>query len=229
MFLLAPAPGLWPSRLQLWGVAVGVPALVLGLLGVPALTVAGAFAAVIAAAAHGVWIVQSTRQRRRPALDWGLRLVLTAPAFLVPACGVGIALALDWLSGPRAALAYAALLLGGWVSLTIVGMSLKIVPFLVWYRVYAPHVGRHPVPTLTQLSWPAAEGIAYVLLVGGMSLLAVALALRDAAAIRTAGIALTLGAGAFGAALARVLRHLASGSDRLAQNAAEMHVPAERA
>ena len=229
MFLLAPAPGLWPSRLQFWALTVGVPALVLGLLGVPGLTAAGAFAAAIAAGAHGVWIVQSTRQRRRRALDWGLRLVLTAPAFLVPACGVGLAMALQWTSGPRLALAYAALLLGGWVSLTIVGMSLKIVPFLVWYRVYAPHAGRRPVPALTQLSWPAAEGTAYVLLVGGMALLAIALALGDAAPIRVAGIALTLGAAAFGAALARVLRHLAPGSDPLTQDPARIHVPVEGA
>ena len=39
-------------------------------------------------------------------------------------------------------------------------MMLKIVPFLVWYRVYAPRAGRQPVPTLAQLSWPAAERLA---------------------------------------------------------------------
>ena len=30
------------------------------------------------------------------------------------------------------AVAYAVIVLGGWVSLTIAGMMLKIVPFLVW-------------------------------------------------------------------------------------------------
>ena len=62
------------------------------------------------------------------------------------------------LSGPRAALAYAVLALGGWISLTIAGMMLKIVPFLVWYRVYGAQAGRAPVPTLAQLSSPRAEG-----------------------------------------------------------------------
>jgi hypothetical protein len=192
-----------------------VPALVLGVLGVPRLAAAGALAVAIAAGAHGVWIIELARRRRRPTLDWGLRLVLTAPLFLVPACGIGLALAFGWLSGPRAALGYAALLLGGWVSLTIVGMSLKIVPFLVWYRVYAPQAGRRPVPALTALSWPAAERIVYVLLVGGMASLAAALALGEVPAIRAAGITVALGAVAFGAALVRVLRHLAPGSMRL--------------
>ena len=157
------------------------------------------------------WIVEVARRRRRPTLDWGLRFVLTATAFLAPTSALGLALALDWLSGPRAALTYAALLLGGWISLTIAGMMLKIVPFLVWYRVYAPLAGRHPVPTLAQLSWPVAEGTAYALLVAGVALLAAALAVGDAAAIRAAGTVLALGAVAFAAALGRVLRHLASG------------------
>jgi hypothetical protein len=228
MFFLASAPGSWCSRLQLWGLAIGVPALVLGLLGVPDLVVPGAFAVAIAMGAHGAWIMGLMRGRRRPTLDWGLRFVLTASAFLVPASALGLAMALDWLSGPRAALAYAVLGLGGWVSLTIVGMSLKIVPFLVWYRVYASHAGRRPVPMLTHLSWPAAEAAAYALLVGGIALLALAVALGDAAAIRAAGCVLALGAVAFGAALARVLGHLARGADSLAPGSGSIHMRAER-
>jgi hypothetical protein len=211
MFLLAPEPGAWAARLQLWGLAAGTPAVVLGLLGAPGLTVAGALACAVAAAAHAAWIVRVLRRRRRPAIDWGLRFVLTATAFLVPAAGLGLLLALGWRSGPRAALAFAALLLGGWVSLTITGMMLKIVPFLVWYRVYAPRAGRHPVPTLAQLSSPAAEGLAYALVVAGVALLAAALAAAHPAFIRAAGVVLALGAVAFAAALIHVLRHLVSG------------------
>jgi hypothetical protein len=88
-------------------------------------------------------------------------------------------------------------------------MMLKIVPFLVWYRVYAPRVGREPVPTLAQLSWPAAEGAAVWLLGGGILALAAALLLGDAAWIRVAGGTVALGALAFLAALARVLHHMA--------------------
>jgi hypothetical protein len=146
--------------------------------------------------------------RKRPGLDWGLRFVLTATAFLAPAAVLGVASAADRLAGPRVALAYAVVVLGGWVSLTIVGMMLKIVPFLVWYRVYGPRAGREPVPTLAQLSWPRAEGLAYLLLTAGVVLLAATVLAGEAAWIRAAGAVLALGSLAFAAALARVLGHL---------------------
>ena len=106
------------------------------------------------------------------------------------------------------AIAYAVVTLGGWVSLTIVGMMLKIVPFLVWYRAYSPRAGREPVPTLAQLSSPRAEALAYGLLTGGIVLLAAAGLVGDSIWIRAAGVVLALGALAFAAALSRVLTHL---------------------
>ncbi len=75
-----------------------------------------------------------------------------------------------------------------------VGMMLKIVPFLVWQRVYAPRAGRAAVPTLGQLGWPHAEAAAYVLLTAGTLVLAAATAAGSAPAIRGAGVLLTLGA-----------------------------------
>ena len=54
----------------------------MGLLGLPGFAAAGACAVAIAAGAHGAWIIEVARRRRRPALDWGLRLVLTAAVFL---------------------------------------------------------------------------------------------------------------------------------------------------
>jgi hypothetical protein len=98
--------------------------------------------------------------------------------------------------------------LGGWISLTVVGMMLKIVPFLVWYRVYSPRAGREPVPTLSQLSSPRLEGLTYTLLTGGVVLLAVTVSVGDAAWIRVAGTVLSLGALSFVAVFAQILRHL---------------------
>jgi len=119
-----------------------------------------------------------------------------------------LALAADSVSGPRAALAYAIVALGGWISLTIVGMMLKIVPFLVWYRVYSPRAGRERVPTLMQLSSPTLEGWSYALLVGGVLLLGASVLKGDAGLIRMAGAILALGALAFAGALALILSHL---------------------
>jgi hypothetical protein len=211
MFLLAPEPSGWPGRIQFWGLALGVPGVVAGLLGVPGLVAPGAIAIAAAIAGHLAWILRMARSRRRPALDWGLRFVLTGSAFMIPAAAAGLGLALDLLSGPRASLAYAVLALGGWVSLNIVGMMLKIIPFLVWYRVYAPRAGRGPVPTLVQLGWPASEALAYALLTGGTAALAAALATGNPRLIVAAGSVLAAGALCFAASIARVLRHLASG------------------
>ena len=211
MFFLAPAPRRVHTLLQGWGLVAGVPAVVMGLLGVPGLLTAGTLAVTAAAGAHVAWVWEMARARKRPGLDWGLRFVLTATAFLVPAVGLGLALAADLLAGPRAALAYAVVIMGGFVSLTIVGMMLKIVPFLVWYRAYGPRAGREPVPTLAQLGWPRAEALAYALLTGGGVLLAITVLAGDAGWIRVAGGLLALGALAFAATLARVLRHLFGG------------------
>jgi hypothetical protein len=148
------------------------------------------------------------RAAKRPRLDWGLRFVIAGALVLVAAAALGIALALDVLAGPHLALAYGILALGGWASLTIVGMMLKIVPFLVWFRVYGPRVGRGAVPTLPELSWPLAEGVAFALLTGGILALAGSVALGEPDLLPAATMAVALGALAFAASLARVLRHL---------------------
>jgi hypothetical protein len=215
MFLLAREPDGWPGRVQLWGLALGVPAIVLGLLGSPALLPVGALAVAAAVAAHLAWVVAMVRGRRRPGLDWGLRFVLAGALALAPATGVALALAFDALAGPRVAFAYATLALGGWASLTIAGMMLKIVPFLVWSRVYAPRAGREPVPALPDLGWPVAEGLAWTLLTAGIAALTAALWLGEAAWIRVSGLVVSAGALALAATLGRVLGHLRSRATRV--------------
>jgi hypothetical protein len=214
MFLLTQEPGARSARVQLWGLLLGVPIVVAGLGAWPALVLPGALAVGAAMIGHGLAVAAMLKTRKRPALDWGLRAALTGTALLLPVVLVGLALASGLLSGPRATLAYAVLALGSAVSLTVAGMLLKIVPFLVWQRVYAPRVGRARVPTLAELSWPRAEAVAYVGLATGPLALAAAVAAGHVAWIRAAGVLLALGAVAFGAALARVLTHLAAGATR---------------
>ncbi|MBI1847770.1 MAG: hypothetical protein HYR86_12450 [Candidatus Rokubacteria bacterium] len=210
MFLLAREPQGWPAAVQLWGIVVGAPAIVVGLLVDSGIVlVAGALCATAAGAGHLVWLLDIMRTRKRRQLDWGLRFVLTAAAFLPLAMLMGLGFALDVLRGPRLGLAYAVVVMGGWVSLTIVGMTLKIVPFLVWYRVYALLAGRQPVPSLAELSFPLAERAAYGLLTGGTVALVVAALVGDAAWIRAAGLVLGAGALAFAVALGSPLALLA--------------------
>jgi hypothetical protein len=216
MFLLAREPAGWPGRVQLWGLGVGVPATVVGILTTRALLIVGALAAMAAVAAHLAWVFGMVRGSRRPHLDWGLRFVLTGALALAPATVLGVMLAFDLVSGPRVALAYAALGLGGWASLTIAGMLLKIVPFLVWSHAYAPRAGRQPVPTLPELGWPAGERAAWVLLTLGFATLPLALWVGDATAIRATGAIVAAGALTFAATLARVLHHAVPGACRTA-------------
>jgi hypothetical protein len=209
MFLLAYEPRGWPGALQVWGLGLGVPVLTVGLLALPALVIPGAVALAATVIGHITWVAAMAAGRKRPGLDWGLRFALTGAAFLLPATALGLALAAGLASGPRTAMAYAVLLLGGWISLTVAGMLLKIVPFLVWYRAYSPLVGRAATPSLAQLSWPAGEASAYALLTAGTIALAVAAGVGDALWIRAAGGLLTLGAVALAVTLGRVLLHLA--------------------
>jgi hypothetical protein len=208
MFLLAPPPGPASVRVQYAGVALGTPAVVCGLLlDVSPLVVGGALLVAGAVGAHVAWIVAATRSSRRPRLDWGLRLVLAGAGVLALAAAVGLLLAAGVAGGPRTALAYGVLALG-WASLTIVGMMLKIVTFLVWYRAYAGRAGREPVPTLAQMSSERGEAAACALLTCGVAALAGAVWLGEPALIRAAGTTVAAGTLAFAYALARVLWHL---------------------
>ena len=214
MFLLAPGPGAASTAVQLGGLALGAPLVVTGLVTHEALTVVGALACVSALGAHALWVAALVRAARRPALDWALRFVVTAPLFLALAVMAGLALALDIVAGPRAALVYIVLGVGGWISLSIVGMLLKIVPFLVWHRAYGPRVGRAPVPLLGGLGWPRVERAAYALLVPGLLGLAMAVGVGESAWIRWAGITVAAGALAFAVAVARVVAHALPGLHR---------------
>jgi hypothetical protein len=125
MFFLAPDDPGALGTMQLAGLGLGGPLVVAGLLGGGAVLVpAGALLVAAAFGAHLAWVVLTIRRRKRPALDAPLRFVLTGAAFLLPAAALGVALATGVLAGPRAAGAYAVLVLGGWISLTIVVMLL---------------------------------------------------------------------------------------------------------
>src|SRR5262249_25125851 len=70
MFLLASEPPIWAERMQLWGPACGVPAVMIGLLGAPSLLAAGALALLAGVGSHAAWVVEIARVHRRPRLDW---------------------------------------------------------------------------------------------------------------------------------------------------------------
>ncbi len=203
IFLMAGEPKGWETGAQVWGLALGVPGLTLGLLAESRLL---PIASIALAAAAGAFVAQTlgmVRRRRRAQLDWGLRFVLTGATLLAPTAGLGLGFAFGLIGSPNLATAYAVLGLGGFTSLTIAGMLLKIVPLLAWYRVYGDRVGREQVPTPDQLSSPSAERLSYWLLTGGVIGLSVAVATASAPGIRLAGLVLAAGAAIFSATLFR--------------------------
>lgn len=110
---------------------------------------------VLALAIYGWELVALLRARKRPGVDWGLRTFLAAVALLVPVSG--LALVLAWPTLPLNPLTgqlenvYGFLGLLGVVTLAILGMLHKILPFLVWFGVYSPQVGRAQLPTTAQM------------------------------------------------------------------------------
>ena len=89
MFLLAPESGGGLRSVQLWGLGVGVPLVVVGLVVDGRLATVGALATAVAVTAHIASVVQIAGARGRPALDWGLRFVFAGTACLAPASASG--------------------------------------------------------------------------------------------------------------------------------------------
>ena len=123
-----------PARRQIVSLAVLVPALVLALFWWrPAV-----FPLAVAVAANLGWyvvlVVRLLRTRRMP-LDWALRHVLAAVAYLVVATAGGLAFAAGvdptQPAGSRLAFAYGVVVLLGWVSNFILGIGGRLIPGLV--------------------------------------------------------------------------------------------------
>lgn len=171
--------------------------------------------AMMVAAAILVFVSQMRRilkARRRTVLDWGIRHFTTALVYLVALLPIGLLFSLglvpDGAFGSRLAFMYGFLALIGWVSLTVVGMLYKIIPFLVWYHAYSSKVGREPVPTLQDLCPPELQRLGYVLLNSGILGTAAGLLIGEAGLIRVFGGVLAGAALLFTFTLLLVLRHL---------------------
>ncbi|MEI2725766.1 MAG: cbb3-type cytochrome c oxidase subunit I [Verrucomicrobiota bacterium] len=103
--------------------------------------------------------------RKRRALDWGIRYFLTAVALLIPLSLAAVVLSWpDLQTNPllgQLENLYGFVGLMGVVTLAIIGMLYKIIPFLVWFGVYSKHIGRAQVPALAAMYSPRLQMIGY--------------------------------------------------------------------
>jgi hypothetical protein len=118
------------------------------------------------------------RVRKRQTLDWGIKYFLTAIGLLFPLSALAVALC--WPALPLNVFTgqlenvYGFLGLFGVVSLAIIGMLYKIVPFLIWFSRYSSQVGRAQVPSLAELYSARVQALGYWTLLAGIGWICVA-------------------------------------------------------
>lgn len=151
------------------------------------------------------------RARKRRALDWGLKSFLTAVALLGPVALLGLGLA--WPGLPVTEVTsqletlYGFLALMGVVGFAILGMLCKIVPFLVWYHSYSPHIGRSRVPSLADMGVPKLLAPGYGLFLAGLAALSVAIPIGSGSGVRVGVLILGAGVACYLGNFAGVLAH----------------------
>lgn len=178
-----------------------------------------AFGAVLLASSYGLTAVELRRvwrSRRKRIVEPALRGFLAGLGLIGGATILGVIL-VAFAAGARAALAYGVIAILGGVLLAVEGMLGKIVPFLVWMRIYGPRVGQGPVPKATELGLAPAERAWLVLHVAGALSLAVGAALGAMLALTIGAWSFALGQVALGASLGCAAWHLgwpAAAADR---------------
>ncbi|MGP8238761.1 MAG: hypothetical protein ACLQVW_25565 [Limisphaerales bacterium] len=152
------------------------------------LKLAFALAVVAALAIFGWELGAILRARKRRTLDWGIKYFLTAIALLLPLSA--IAVVLSWPGLPMNRLTgqlenlYGFLGFLGVITLAILGMLYKIIPFLVWYGRYSRQIGRAKVPSLADLYSARLQALGYWTYLAGLAATAGALLLSNQTGVR---------------------------------------------
>jgi len=170
-----------------------------------------AFFVVTGLAVYGWELRAILAARKRRTLDWGLKTFLVGIALLVPLSL--LALTLSWPQLPMNPFfgqlenLYGFLGLLGVVTLAILGMLHKILPFLVWFGVYSPHVGRAQLPTTTQMVSERLQVFGLVAYLAGLAMTSVGIVRASEFWVRGGGIVLLTSLVMFALNAAKVLSH----------------------
>jgi hypothetical protein len=96
----------------------------------------------------------------------------------------------------------------GVVSLAIIGMLYKIVPFLVWFARYSRQIGRVQVPALADLYSARLQAIGYWSYLAGLVVTAVAILYSNEPGVRCGCSMLALSIATLAANVGAMLTHL---------------------
>jgi hypothetical protein len=143
---------------------------------------------------YGLELKAILRARKRRQLDWGVMIFLTAIGLLGPLAILGLALAwptlpLNVFTGQMENL-YGFLAVIGVVSLAIIGMLYKILPFLVWYQIYSGRIGLEKVPSLSDLYSTPLQVAGYCTQLAAITLTSVGILVSSAQLVRYGSILL---------------------------------------
>jgi hypothetical protein len=173
------------------------------------------FALVIIAAliCYGLELRAILRARKRQTLDWGIKYFLTAVALLIPLALLSVALSwpglpLNTFTGQLENL-YGFLGLCGVVTLAILGMLYKIIPFLAWFGAYSRHVGRAQVPALADMYSARLQTVGYWSFLAGLVVTSVGILFSNAPSVRLGGSLLAMSVLVFATNVGKILTHLA--------------------
>jgi hypothetical protein len=212
MFSLSELRDERPAYWEFWLLQVGLVGLYMTLLLESSWAI---LFALLIAAAVGLFLLsmrEVLRSRRRPRLDWGLRHSLTAMITLAILTILGLWLATGWVPseefGARLTFGYGALALLGWISVTIIGMMYKIIPFLVWHHRYSDLVGLRPVPAATQLLGEVTARVEFWLLHAGILMTVAGLVFTSGLILQVGTLILALAGLTFAVTVCRIYRHL---------------------
>jgi hypothetical protein len=103
---------------------------------------------------------------------------------------------------------YGLLALLGVVTLAILGMLYKVVPFLVWYARYSRDIGRRKVPALADLYSVPLQKVGYWTFLAGTILAVIATTLGHAHCVRHASVIWTISVALFAVNFVRICSHL---------------------
>jgi hypothetical protein len=212
MFTLSALPSERRAAQTLWLLNAGLTVLFFGLALNRSWKLLGMGLVVAGLVAYGRELAAILRARHRRALDWGLRCHLAAMGLLGALILPGTLLC--WPGLPATPFTgqlenvYGFLGLFGVITLAILGFLHKIVPFLIWYRVYSPKVGKYQVPAMGDLYSERLLRAGFWVYVAALAIISVGAGARSVAGVRWGGVVLLGGLAVFGGNVIAMLGHL---------------------